>query len=386
MAFYSTSKNVSINGNLLTAQCRDYDHKWVSSSIDLDEHVGNSDGSFSLYEKNFSHNADQIQLQGATLTAKLRQRDGKLVTASLNLNLCIANVNGRLRFQKLSESVLTKGSCYSLERSTLYGLCLGLDGKFHKRDIDLNEYYENVNGDFATGRHFYYSARNVRIEPSNDSLLLKADLKCDHWYSSNNWNADEIDLSTCILIRDGHFVFEKHDGLFDRDGAVTKFFERVPFLGFVVAGIHIWAGNEEYGKRACAICANSSIVCCGIVVGCYFGGPLGGAIGAGITTWLAIVVEAQISGTIQDPHLQAQFEEATIGRYLYETLRNALAAGAAGYLAEFLKVLSEVVAYWLLKKVADALTKGRLPHEWIETERKFAELKAKRSTGRGGRH
>lgn len=175
------------------------------------------------------------------------------------------------------------------------------------------------------------------------------------------------------------------------------------------------------------MCANSSIVCCGIVVGCYFGGPLGAAIGAGITTSLAILVEAQISGTIEDPHLRAQFEEATIGRYLYETLRNALAAGAAGYLAEFLEavagqitaetlgqvasmltsgitVLSEVVAYWLLKKyvfqlylmvialltdvrrVADALTKGRLPHEWIETERKFAELKAKRSTGRGGRH
>lgn len=103
------------------------------------------------------------------------------------------------------------------------------------------------------------------------------------------------------------------------------------------------------------------------------GGPLGGAIGAGLSTPIAILVESEIKNTITDPRLKAEFQEATIGRYIYETLRNTIAAGAAGYLAKFLAQqagtitaealgniagqfakrttsLSEVGAYALLKK------------------------------------
>jgi hypothetical protein len=130
---------------------------------------------------------------------------------------------------------------------------------------------------------------------------------------------------------------------------------------------------QEHAKRAIALCANSSIVCCGILIGATIGGPVGAALGAGLTTALAILVETQIAGTIKDPQLQGQFEEATIGRYLYETLRNMLAAGAAGYVASFLSTQAEtlsarglaevasmfgkeatefceVAAYWMLKK------------------------------------
>ena len=86
---------------------------------------------------------------------------------------------------------------------------MGYDGLFHTSDIDLNEYYGNDNGDLVTGRHFYYSARNVSIHPSVHSLLLKAELKGNHWYSGDFWNASEIDLVTSLLARNGSFVFEK---------------------------------------------------------------------------------------------------------------------------------------------------------------------------------
>jgi hypothetical protein len=33
------------------------------------------------------------------------------------------------------------------------------------------------------------------------------------------------------------------DGLFDRDGFFANFLEKVPFLGFVVAGLHALGGN-----------------------------------------------------------------------------------------------------------------------------------------------
>ena len=97
---------------------------------------------------------------------------------------------------------------------------------------------------------------------------------------------------------------------------------------------------QEWGKRAIAFCANSSVVCTGIFLGALFGGPVGAAIGAGMTTPIAIVVETQIAGKIKDPVLKGQFEEATIGRFIYETLRNVLAAGAAGMIAEFVGGLS----------------------------------------------
>lgn len=86
---------------------------------------------------------------------------------------------------------------------------MGYDGLFHTSDIDLNEYYENDNGDLVTGRHFYHSARNISIQPSTDSVLLKAELRGNHWWSGDFWNPSEIGLVTCILVRNGYLVFEK---------------------------------------------------------------------------------------------------------------------------------------------------------------------------------
>ncbi|KAK0664634.1 hypothetical protein QBC41DRAFT_283636 [Cercophora samala] len=399
MAFQLTSRGVHLSGSTLHAECRDWNSDWISTSLELDEVLGNSDGKFSLSDKNFSHSAKNLRLlRGSKLSASLRRRDGQLAKATFDLNLCVANINGHLQFQKPSGSLLTSASCYQLDGKILKALCLGYDGLFHASKIDLNEYYENDNGDFTTGRHFYYSARNVSILPSAHSLLLKAELKGNHWYSGDFWNPSEIDLVTCLFVGNGCLGFEKHDGLFDRDGPVAKFFEGVPFVGFIVAGIQALAGNEEHAKRALAICANSSIVCCGILVGVWMGGPIGAALGAGLATPLGIFVETQIAGTIKDPQLLAQFEEATIGRYLYETLRNVLAAGAAAYLSSFLSAqagnltasaLGEIAsslsskatgfsssfaASWLLKKVADALLKGKIPTEWIEIEERVKEL------------
>ncbi|KAI0445135.1 hypothetical protein F4803DRAFT_509522 [Xylaria telfairii] len=398
MAFQSTSRGIYLSGSIVRAECCDRDGNWRSASLDLDNVIGNSDGKFSLSDKDFSHGAENLQLYGSKLSASLPRRDGQRVEATFDLNLCVANMNGGLEFQKPSGSLLTSASCYSLEGTKLKALCIGHDGLFHPSEIDLNEYYGNDNGDLVTGRHFYDNARNVSIQPSSHSLLLKAELKGNHWLSGDRWKASEIDLVTSLLVSNGCLVFEKHDGPFDREGAVTKFFERVPFVGFVVAGIHSLAGNDEHAKRALALCANSSIVCGGIIIGTYMGGALGAALGAGFTTPLAILVETQIAGRIKDPQLQAQFEEATIGRYIYETLRNMLGAGAAAYLAPFLGNLvgklsasalgeiaaqfspgalefsSEVIAYLVIKKVADALIKENLPTEWIETEKRVKEL------------
>lgn len=168
-----------------------------------------------------------------------------------------------------------------------------------------------------------------------------------------------------------------------------------------------------------ALCTNSSIVCVGIVVGSLLG-PVGAMIGAGIATPIGICVETfVVKKTIKNPALRAQFEEATIGRYIYETLRNIFAAGCAGYFAKFIGGLgpgtlaamdsditrafgklgvaaADFAVYALLKRyvlflsvycrmaahdwgkiyrIADALVENYLPPEWLEAEKAVEKAK-----------
>lgn len=178
--------------------------------------------------------------------------------------------------------------------------------------------------------------------------------------------------------------FRDSDGWFDRDGVFTKWFEHFPVLGFVVAGIQAACGNEvrpqariqrktwkevlpmlngtqDQATRAMAVCTNSTVVCAGIVIGTFLGGPLGGVIGAGLATPIGILAEEKIVQVwVKNPGLKAQFEEATIGRYIYETLRNMGGAAIAGYLGAWLGSLtaaemdSAVVA--LLKNLGSSMS------------------------------
>lgn len=142
----------------------------------------------------------------------------------------------------------------------------------------------------------------------------------------------------------------------------------------------------------------------GIFIGSLLG-PAGAMIGAGIATPLGICVEAVVKKTIKNSALRARFEEATIGRYIYETLRNIFATGGAGHFAKFVEKLklgslgvtaTDFAMYALLKKyilflsvycrvaaydwgkiyrIADALVKNKLPLEWLEEEKAVKKTK-----------
>ncbi|KAJ7112236.1 hypothetical protein C8R44DRAFT_741934 [Mycena epipterygia] len=130
----------------------------------------------------------------------------------------------------------------------------------------------------------------------------------------------------------------------------------------------------------------------GITIGTLMGGPWGAAIGAAITTPIGIFVETTLS-----PDQQT----ATIERYIYETLRNAVAAGAGTALAHWVTYINpttmravfssindafgglisstviagvDVLIYASLKSIIDALTGGPIPREWLEVEAMVAAL------------
>lgn len=68
---------------------------------------------------------------------------------------------------------------------------------------------------------------------------------------------------------------------------------------------------------------------------------MGAVIAAFISTPIGILTEVTIAEVwVTNPGLKAQFEEATIGRYIRETLRNMLGAAAGAYLAKWLGSLT----------------------------------------------
>ncbi|ETW87826.1 hypothetical protein HETIRDRAFT_245866, partial [Heterobasidion irregulare TC 32-1] len=320
MAFSLTSRTIILEGSILKAHCRNLQGFWVPSTIDLDRHLGNIDGSFNMSGTNFSRSAESVRLVGTIITASLIRQDSKRLQATLDLNVCIQNIDGQLRFKKPRDSLLLSSSCLLLDGTRLKGLCLGMDGKMHASEIDLNDHYGNSNGEFKSGdKSFVYTARNLSLHLTTKSITLRAELR--GWDSQ--YKQAEVDLSICIVNHYGGLVFVKHDGWFDRDGFFASFFEKLPVVGFIVAALQFAAGNEDHAARAIAYCANSTTVMVGITIGTCLGGPIGAMIRAGLATPIGILAEMALAGyLVHDPRLKAQFEEATIGRFLYESLRN----------------------------------------------------------------
>ncbi|KAG5925327.1 hypothetical protein E4U42_004408, partial [Claviceps africana] len=182
----------------------------VKSSLDLSKHIWNSNGVISLSETDtdFFTGAIDVQLNGTLLSANLGNNKTR---TDIDLNLFVANENGSLVFHKPSESLLLSGCCYLLEgKNKLQGLCMGLDGKYHFSEIDLDKHYKNSNGSFATGEDFSHSANYSYIKVSSKQVLLYAELHGKtFWREEDFYYLDEVDLAHNILIRNGEFRYEE---------------------------------------------------------------------------------------------------------------------------------------------------------------------------------
>ncbi|KAJ2919823.1 hypothetical protein MD484_g595, partial [Candolleomyces efflorescens] len=254
---------------------------------------------------------------------------------------------------------------------------------------------------------------NFELVHTESSVMLKGELgNGNHEYV----NA-EVNLAICIVNHGGRLVFVKHDGLFDRDGFFAKLLEPLPVIGLVIGGVHALAGNLDHAARAIARSVNSTIVlggmaagilagalAAGTVIGALFANPIVGCvIGAGLASSFGVLAEVAIADRfIVDPRVRADIEEATIGRCIFETLRNMVAAAGAGLLAQWLggvlaskigidatvKALQAALVkygftipldfalYGALKKVIDLLRGIPVP-EWVKASQDFDDIKSK---------
>ncbi|KAF9349499.1 hypothetical protein BGX34_001763 [Mortierella sp. NVP85] len=102
MSFQLTSKNITlVDGHILSAKCQAADGHWQDASLDLDQFLGNEDGSFDFEGVNFSETAQNARIQAdqanVSIVARLQRRDGSWADApAVNLSERIENQNGEL--------------------------------------------------------------------------------------------------------------------------------------------------------------------------------------------------------------------------------------------------------------------------------------------------
>ncbi|KAH7335799.1 Cyanovirin-N [Rhizoctonia solani] len=107
MSFALTAKPGSIrleSNHILFATLKDTAGREVASSMDLDKHIENVNGSLAWDSGAFSRSANVVDLdlsgfpEQVLLVALLEKEDGSSAQSHLNLNERIANMNGHLEF------------------------------------------------------------------------------------------------------------------------------------------------------------------------------------------------------------------------------------------------------------------------------------------------
>ncbi|KAE8152430.1 Cyanovirin-N [Aspergillus avenaceus] len=106
MSFHLSAEDIEIQDNhLLVAKLRNEDGDLVDAEIDLNQHLGNNDGSFEWDGTDFSETADDVsfEIEGdgevPVLRAKLKNGEGEDVDADVNLSERIINDNGSFSYQ-----------------------------------------------------------------------------------------------------------------------------------------------------------------------------------------------------------------------------------------------------------------------------------------------
>ena len=94
--FTNSSSNIYLSGTTLYATCQDYDGNEHTSSINLNNYIGNIEGTLTWGESNFAGSSSNFSLSGAVLSAECSDSDGNTHHSSINLNNYISNQEGAL--------------------------------------------------------------------------------------------------------------------------------------------------------------------------------------------------------------------------------------------------------------------------------------------------
>ncbi|KAF2083806.1 Cyanovirin-N [Saccharata proteae CBS 121410] len=102
MSFHLSAEDIRIeDGHILKARLRAYDGELRDAEIDLDNHIGNQNGTFHWDGGNFSQSAENVHFaiegggQVPVLRANLFNENGEAESRDVNLSERIENHDGR---------------------------------------------------------------------------------------------------------------------------------------------------------------------------------------------------------------------------------------------------------------------------------------------------
>lgn len=181
---------------MLVADCLDYSGRYREARLQLNEYLGNNNGSFCTYAKDFSKTSRANTLQGTGLHAKLKTVDREWKDSAIDIGSRVQNVGGCLKWERRLRT-----PCRNLrleEKTTLIADCFGPSG-FTESRLDLDTLLGNRDGTFRMrSSGFSPSARNVSLE----TTVLQAKLQMD----DRRWTRATLDLSRLIGNEDGRLV------------------------------------------------------------------------------------------------------------------------------------------------------------------------------------
>lgn len=104
--FSQTCANIELNGSSLSADCRKINGSGQETTINLDDYIGNLDGTLSWGDHLFSRTCKDIYLgqllsnREYVINASCEKRDGYTYKATeINLDNHIANIDGVLKYE-----------------------------------------------------------------------------------------------------------------------------------------------------------------------------------------------------------------------------------------------------------------------------------------------
>jgi hypothetical protein len=268
--FSKSSRNIALNGSILSAECRTPTGAWQLSALDLDDHLENSDGAFEWEGTNFSYSAQDVHLEDTMLFARLCMNCGQYPIAWVNLDTHIANAQGHLEYTPKPIGFSHSSRNIVLDRTVLRAECLTLTGEWEQSMINLNAYLGCRLGEFRwKERNFRRDAEDIRL----DGSLLYARLQD----GKGGYRNACVDLNECIFNHRGYLKFwtrpagfyntsrnveiqgsilraecrragEWHASMIDLDDCLGNVFGRFQF------------GHEDFSLSARDICLEGSVL------------------------------------------------------------------------------------------------------------------------------
>jgi hypothetical protein len=246
MSFADNFRKASINKGTLTADSKKSDGKtWISSSITLDDFIGNVDGKFVLGGKGFSASAQDITLADGVISAKLKNAAGKYVDAKFDLSTVVDNNDGiivrnatasRNGLERTLSSASSASAASSMSAASMSSMASQMTTS---TSMTSHAAMSRSSSSFSSSKFRYHSQQLLLDETCSNFALKGSFLHCDIHHEDGRVSHTSLDLNLYIGDIDGRLVWDAN--------GFSKTCTEIHIEGFfLIARCHNPANREEY--------------------------------------------------------------------------------------------------------------------------------------------